>query len=657
MWKDKLFTFRKRSIKRDILIIAVVPILILATFITPYVIYQSSTALAASLHEKGESIINQLALSSEYGLITGNTSELNSLVEKLIATEQEILSIKILNSENETIIEHFSNSPFSNDFILFSKDINSSLTAIDTFDLDDDLHLSDSGTVALKNFQSLGKVELSLSKNILKIKQFNFIINVILIGLLAFAISIIIAFRIAHKFSNQLSTISAAVKEISDGNLKVRSNVDNSNEIGQLSKNINKMTSKLYKANNAINRNIVEITQARENAENANKAKDEFLALISHEIRTPLNAVLGMLQALEDTSANNIQKRYIRVSLDNAKHLIGLIDDILNFSSLTHGGISIEKEACDLVSISHQIISNYKLCAEKKNLIINQTYQGDNDLKNALLLIDPTRIKQILINLISNAIKFTHKGAINVAIDYKKLPDQQAKVVIRVQDTGIGIAEKDLPHIFDTFSRVDASTNRSFEGMGLGLSITKQLVQLMNGDIQVYSEEGVGTTFICDFTFDYLINNAANQDANRENKNLSKHFKILLAEDQLSNQETFTALFNNYGADIDIASNGEIALQYLQDNDYDMVFVDCHMPGMDGFELVKRIRATNNNNQRIPIIAITADILPSTQKKCYEVGMDDFIPKPIRKFDLYNKTEIWLNAQSQVDKLIENMHS
>lgn len=654
MWKGKPANNTKQSIKRKILMIAIVPILILAACIIPYVSYQSNAALEGALHEKGQSIINQLALSSEYGLITGNMVELNSIIKKLLASESEVLSIKVFDSESRLIISQTADKPF-NQTVQFSKLIRSPLQAIDTFDSDDDLHLSEDFTDITTLFQTLGTIELSLSKHLLEQKQFNFILDILLIGLVAFIISVYIAYRIAHKFSKQLTNITAAVKEISSGNLEIRSQVTNNDEIGQLATNINNMTTELYKANKAVKEQLVEINQARENAENANQAKDEFLALISHEIRTPLNSVLGMLQALEDTSVNDIQKRYIRVSLDNANHLIGLIDDILNFSSLSSGGINIEKEACDLVQISNQIINNYKLAAENKGIYINFEFHGDHDLYDVLLLIDPTRIKQILINLISNAVKFTEDGGITISIAMKPKQHQQAEVTLTVKDTGIGIDKNDLPHIFDTFSRADSSTNRNFEGIGLGLSITKQLVNLMHGSIDVESEKTQGTTFVAKFIFDYIPKKQNSKNTLQKTAHIHESFNILLAEDNASNQEIFTALFKNYGAEIDIATHGKVALECLEKKPYDILFVDCHMPGMDGFELVKRLRASKTVNQAIPIIAITADILPATQKKCYEVGMDDFIPKPIRKFDLYNKTETWLSAQKEVDNFFNKI--
>lgn len=648
MWKGKPVNQTKHSIKRKILIIALVPIVILAACIIPYVSYQSNAALEGALHEKGESIINQLALSSEYGLITGNTTELNSITKKLLATEAEVLSIKVFDNESRLIISQTADKNF-NSVVQFSKVVRSPLQAIDTFDSDDDLHLSEDVADFTTLYQSLGTIELVLSKNLLQQKQYNFVLNILLIGLVAFFISVYIAYRIAHKFSKQLTHITAAVKEISGGNLEVRSPVTNNDEIGQLATNINNMTSELYKASKAVKEQLVEINQAREDAENANQAKDEFLALISHEIRTPLNSVLGMLQALEDTSVNNIQKRYVRVSLDNANHLIGLIDDILNFSSLSSGGINIEKEACDLVQITNQIINNFKLAAENKNVSLDFEFHGDHDLYDVLLLIDPTRIKQILINLISNAVKFTEHGGITVSVTLNQKEHQQAEVTLTVKDTGIGIDKNDLPHIFDTFNRADSSTKRNFEGMGLGLSITKQLVNLMHGDIYVESERTKGTTFVATFTFDYIPNTQNSKNTLQKTAHIHDSFNILLAEDNPANQEIFTALFKNYGAEIDIATHGKVALEYLEQKTYDILFVDCHMPGMDGFELVERVRASKTSNQGIPIIAITADILPATQKKCFEVGMDDFIPKPIRKFDLYNKTETWLSAQKAVD--------
>lgn len=634
------------SIKSLTQFTAITPVLISFFLLVPYFILQNTNALNNALLEKGNSILNQLTLSSEYGLISGNTDYLNILSEQLLKNEPELQTIKIYNHNNELILEKYSTSLRDNNLIQLKQSITTPKQAINTFDHDDELHVSSSPPL-IEQQQMIGSVVIDVSKHLLKTTQQTILFNSLLLALAILVFSIAIAYLLSRKVVKPLSKIVETVNKISSGNLQANTNLNTKGEIGELATNIDNMASNLNKTHQELNEHIHQLTAARETAEHANAAKTEFLALISHEIRTPMNAATGMLQALEDTSLNNIQRRYVKVALDSSYHLTGLIDDILDFSQLNTGRISISNEYCDIKKIIQQIINNFSLPTEQKGLQLQNRFEGQHTLQNTLVLADPTRLKQILINLIGNAIKFTDQGAIILKTVWQPLSSEKLKLTISVQDTGIGIADERIKNLFNSFERVEPVSKRNHNGTGLGLSISKQLTELMGGTIEVQSKQNVGSIFTCEFSFDYVD---AHSTSNTEQPINIPECTILLVEDNSSNQETFAALFRHYGVHIDIADNGFNGLKKIKEFDYDLIFIDCHMPKMDGFELAKTIRQLNNR-QNTPLIAITADVLPVTKEKCFASGMDDFISKPVSKFNLYSKTINWLKAKKQVRTL------
>lgn len=642
------------SIKALTQLTALFPISIGFLLLVPYFIYQNNVALNDSLYEKSNAILNQLALSSEYGLISGNIDYLKDLSIQLLKNETELKNIKVYNQSQELILELHSPTTDEQELFELNKNIYASPKAFDTFDQDDDLHVDTTAITTREAIpqQAIGSITIGVSTHVLKSKQMSILQSSLLLTLIALLLGIIAAYFTSLNITKPLSKIMATVQKISAGNFQAKNQLNNKGEIGQLAQNIDVMANTLKQSKQALDEHIAQLTTAREHAEQANIAKTEFLTLISHEIRTPLNAVSGMLQALEeDTSLNNLQARYTKVGLDAAHHLTSLIDDIMDFSMLDVGNISIENKDCNIKDIIQQIIANFSIVAQQKNLQLSISHHGETTLQNSDVFIDPTRLKQILINLIGNAIKFTPQGTIEVHTDWQALSDQQLQLTISVKDSGIGIAEDELKNIFESFHQTKNISQRPHDGVGLGLAISKQLVELMGGSIHVDSKQGFGSLFSCQFVLDYKAIKTSSTTENTPLPELNNQCRILLVEDNPSNQETFMALFNHYGFNIDIASNGFEGLELSRQQPYDLIFIDCHMPQMNGFDLAKAIRR-DDHKHRIPLIAITADILPSTRQKCLDAGMDDFIPKPIRKFDLYSKTAAWLRTREQIKQFI-----
>ncbi len=376
--------------------------------------------------------------------------------------------------------------------------------------------------------------------------------------------------------------------------------------------------------------NELELVKARQAAETASKAKGEFLANMSHEIRTPLNGVIGMLELARETNLTSTQREFLEMAHSAANSLLTVINDILDFSKIEAGKLELEQTEFDLSEAVAQAVGITSLIALKKGLSLSSEIAPDVP---RFLLGDPIRLKQVLLNLIGNAVKFTHHGQIKVRVRMEGMQDGKALLKFSVTDSGIGIPPEKQKVIFGAFSQADASTTRKFGGTGLGLAICSRVAQFMGGTVWVESETGKGSTF--HFT-------AALETANGPSPKLteavvanhvperSRKLKILLAEDNLINQKLAVCLLEKLGHEVAVAETGLEVLAKLEEHAFDLVFMDVQMPEMDGFTTTAAVRVQEEGaNARIPIIAMTAHAMKGDRERCLEAGMDDYVSKPI----------------------------
>ncbi|MCG9751314.1 response regulator [Vibrio brasiliensis] len=445
------------------------------------------------------------------------------------------------------------------------------------------------------------------------------------------------SFALGTYLTRGLTRLTSAVTTIGHSGPGFQLNEQAKDEIGDVARAFDDMSAKLeqdYKLLNA----------AREDAELSCDSKSRFLASMSHEIRTPMNGVLGILNILEETELSNEQRKLVSTATESGHFLLSVINDILDFTRMESNTLILEDQPFDFRHCVESVVDSFTPTAKAQNLVLHCYIEGSLPGK---VRGDINRVKQILLNLIGNAIKFTHQGSVTIKVGSELLADKKVRITCQIQDTGIGIKQSAIEYLFDEFTMVDQTYSRSKEGSGLGLAICRRLCTLMDGEVRVESQPDIGSTFTFDISLpvaDELISSPESTDSKPELK--YTNVRVLVAEDNRANQLVIREMFKRIGLNIDIAENGRQAIEMVQQYQYDVIFMDISMPEMDGMQACKAIRNLDDPaTAKLPIIALTAHSLAGDKEKFLASGMNDYLSKPLRASQLIDKINLFLNEE------------
>jgi len=478
--------------------------------------------------------------------------------------------------------------------------------------------------------------------------------SIALTGMIMIAV---IGVLIGFLLTRRLEVLSNTAKQFANGDMKVRTGLTGLDEVaivGQafdkmaqsVAENVEALTQATDQLEHRVRERTLELAEARDKAIQADRSKSAFLATMSHELRTPLTAIIGFSDSLLDPDQNMAERiDSIHSIIKGSKHLHQIINDILDVSKIDADKLDIEHIPVNLFEILRDVEAIISLLATEKNLLFSIQY--DFPLPE-IITSDPLRLKQILINICNNAIKFTEKGSVTLKVS---CDCKEQKVFFNVIDTGIGLSDEQLDKLFKPFTQADNTTSRKFGGTGLGLHLSKKLAISLGGDIRVESTDGVGSRFTIEIHTGDLNGQTPVtslpalpvQEIRGTQPDFSLNGTVLLVEDHADNQRLISMYLNKAGIAADIANNGKEAVRKAMANEYDLILMDIQMPIMNGIEATQTLRAKNYTG---PIVALTANAMKSDVDACTAAGCDDFVSKPIDKNSLYKLLEKYLSADT-----------
>jgi len=624
------------SVRNRALLLGLLPALIMFMSLISLFVWQRIDDAKVEVATVGQVLSSQLAASIEYPVISGNFSLLAPLVENAIKAPA-VVRVTITTPDENVIFQRVMKEYDSldpKDIALYRSTVSQEQEVFSEFSEFDDINNA--------NFvrTDIAYVSIELSYVLGRDRALIIVGKAIVWASFILGLCLLLAHRMANSIARPIEKVSLALSQIARGNYESQIEVTARAEIGELQKGVNAMALALQKSDEAHVASIEEIEIARLKAVTANKAKSEFLAIVSHELRTPINGAMGAIQLIEQQKNSSIEP-LVDIADRSLNNLLELVEDMLTLGSLEKREQSLNLEPTSIPELLQHTLQQLE---EKSRLNNNQlTIYMDGSVNDELVEIDGIKFRQLVRHLLGNAVKFTQDGCIYCSIYIENTPSG-ISLRLDISDNGIGFPEEHKEAMFESFRQYDTSLTRKFDGLGIGLSICQDIIRLMGGRLSVMDNKPTGTSINCSMPIQLAALKEGGLVAKKLLSNKFERKKILIVEDNKVNSMVADKLLRNMKLLPTCVSSGESCIEIMAQETFDLIFMDCQMPGMDGFGTTQAIRELEVELKRksVPIVALTANTSAEIRQQCLRAGMSDYMAKPIKMEILYDMLARWI---------------
>ncbi len=635
------------SLSRKLLLLGALPAVVMFVALMAFFTSARLDDARIDLARNAQMLADSLAPALEYAVVSGNTLALDQVLsQSLRRSKAEWIRVTDVVGEELGFVSNSlqDSSMRRNGFDLYQAEI-----LQEPLELGSGTDWFNPGYGFSTGSLRVGTVEVGVDPEVLAHRQQDILWSSMAVGVAMLLFTILMVNHFLNSILQPIRKLASRVSMLIGGDYSDQKVVTggNSKEIVAIQHQLNELAQHLEKLRSARDQTLAMSESAREKAELASQAKSEFLATMSHELRTPLNGVLGMVDLIQEEPLTKRQRDYLGTARQATEDLLTVISDILDYARMDSGSLELENQEFDLRILITNCAASYRYAAEQQGLALDVNFLGEWPEK-PLVIGDAPRVRQILACLLDNSLKFTNNGFVSVRASWLPLESNCLMLTCSVSDTGTGIPGDRLTNIFHTFEQMDSSNTRTHGGTGLGLSLVQRLVELMGGHIQVESDIGEGSSFRFEVPFELADQQHGSQPTppNSPRETIGSTARALVVEDNAVNQKVTVTLLSKLGFQVESAHNGQEAIEMVRSKHegYELILMDCQMPIMDGYEATRIIREWEQSNGQsgVPIIALTADVSHQTKELCLASGMNDYIPKPVRRETLREVLSRWV---------------